>query len=442
MNLVTTGGNRAGDGVTSPQPRRVLRSSAVKAMAGRLSWGLGDQAVSSLVSLAVGLYVAHELGTTAFGIFTLAWVTYGVILNVSRGLATDPLMVRFSGVATDSWRPAAGHATGTAVAVGAVSGSLSLVAGLAIGGHLGAAFVALGVVVPLVLLQDAWRFAFFTVGLGKHAFISEVVWAVALIPAMLIAAHLGTVVAFVLGWGLASGVAAVYSCLTAGVLPQLRGSLDWMRRHGDLGKRYMIENVSNSGASQLRMYGLGAIAGLASVGAVRGAELLLGPFLALLMGLSLVTVAEGARVLRRDPHRLLPFCAVLGAGQAAAALAWGMVLLIGLPDEVGHALLGTVWDSASALILPVTLSVAGAGFASGAAAGLRALGAAKRSLRVQLISSGCYFGFGVTGAVVAGAPGSAWGTATAVLGGSVLWWLQLRAGLRDYLNEHEEMKTS
>jgi hypothetical protein len=37
-------------------------------MAGRLSWGLGDQAVSSLTNFAVGLYVARSLGTFAFGI--------------------------------------------------------------------------------------------------------------------------------------------------------------------------------------------------------------------------------------------------------------------------------------------------------------------------------------------------------------------------------------
>lgn len=82
----------------------ILRSRAVRAMAGRLSWGLGDQAVSSLTNFVVGLYVARSLGATAFGVFSIAWVTYGVILNVSRGLATDPLMVRFSGVTRRRWR--------------------------------------------------------------------------------------------------------------------------------------------------------------------------------------------------------------------------------------------------------------------------------------------------------------------------------------------------
>ncbi|MEV0502232.1 hypothetical protein AB0I84_32195, partial [Streptomyces spectabilis] len=74
--------------------------TAKRAMAGRLSWGLADQAVCSMNNFAVGIYVARSLGLTAFGVFSLAWVTYGVVLSVSRGLATDPLVVRFSGVPT------------------------------------------------------------------------------------------------------------------------------------------------------------------------------------------------------------------------------------------------------------------------------------------------------------------------------------------------------
>ena len=54
--------------------------------------------------------------------------------------------------------------------------------------------------------------------------------------------------------------------------------------------------------------------------ALGGAEQLLGPFLALLMGLSLVTVAEGARVLQRAPHRLKHFCMLLGG--AAMYMFW------------------------------------------------------------------------------------------------------------------------
>ncbi|MBT2421051.1 hypothetical protein J7F04_25225, partial [Streptomyces sp. ISL-24] len=357
---------------TEKEKTRAPAGSARRGIVGRLSWGLADQAASSITNFAVGIYVARSLGLTAFGVFSLAWVTYGVALNVSRGLATDPLMVRFSGVSDAAWRGAVVRSSGTALGVGAALGAASVAAGLALGGRVGPAFACLGAVLPGLLLQDAWRFAFFAAGAGRKAFVNDLVWGVVLVPAMVVSARVGSVAAFVLAWGGAAAVAAVYGCFQSGIRPRLTGAREWLREHRDLGYRYLAENVSNSGASQLRAYGLGAIVGVGAVGVVRGAELLLGPFLAVLMGLSLVTVAEAARVLRRAPHRLGAFCLLLGGGQAVAALLWGGALLL-VPDRGGELVLGGVWSSASQLIVPVTLGVAGAGLGTGAAAGLRAL---------------------------------------------------------------------
>lgn len=435
MSAVTEGAPRRG------KHRAERRGSPLRAMAGRLSWGLGDQAVSSLTNFAVGLYVARSLGATAFGVFSLAWVTYGVIINISRGLGTDPLMVRFSGVATQLWRTATARAAGTALAVGVVSGALSILGGIAIGGQVGLAFVGLGLVLPFLMLQDAWRFGFFAAGKGHRAFLNDVVWGIALVPGMIFAAKHGSVLGFVLAWGLSGGVAALFGCFQTGILPRPTAAVGWLRDQRDLGTRYLLENVSNSGASQLRAYGLGAIAGLAAVGTVRGAELLQGPFQAVLMGLSLVTVAEAARVLRRAPHRLRLFCLLLGSGQAVAALAWGLALLFLLPDVVGVHLLGSIWPAAHTLILPATLSVMGASFSTGAASGLRALGLAKRSLRSQVTVSACYLVGGLIGAAAGGAIGSAWGVAMATNAGAAIWWLQLRAGMREHFLRTEETRT-
>lgn len=412
--------------------RAVRRSSSLRAMAGRISWGLGDQAVSSLTNFVVGLYVARSLGAIAFGVFSLAWVTYGVVINISRGLATDPLMVRYSGVDKAAWRAATGRAAGTALAVGLATGVVSLLAGLAIGGQVGLAFIGLGIVLPMLMLQDAWRFGFFAAGLGRKAFVNDLVWGVALAPALWLAAQYDTVLAFELGWGLAGALAAVYGCFQAGMVPRPSAAWGWLRAQRDLGTRYLVENVSSSGASQLRSYGLGAIAGLAAVGTVRGAELLQGPFQAVLMGLSLVTVAEAARVLRRSPHRLPLFCLLIGGGQAAAAMLWGIALVFLLPQWVGVHMLGEIWPAAHALAVPTTIAVMAASFSTGAAAGVRALGQARRSLRAQLSLSACYLVGGLVGAALGGAPGSAWGVATATMLGSLFWWMQLRAGMREH----------
>lgn len=406
--------------------------AGVRGLARRLTWGLADQGLSSMTNFVVGVYVAHELGVAGFGVFSLAWITYGVVVNVSRGLATDPLVVRFSGVAVDRWRAATARSGGTAISVGLAIGTLSVLAGIGIGGTLGDAFIALGVVMPALLLQDSWRFAFFANGQGARAFSNDLVWTVTMIPLLVLAAKTGSVAAFVLAWGGATVFAGASGWLLSGVRPRPGKTLEWLRQHRDLGTRYMVENMSNSGAGQLRMYGVAGIADVGAVGAIRGAELVLGPFMTLLMGLNLVTVPEAARVLRQAPHRLERFCAILGGGQALAALSWGLAVLFLVPESVGQFLLNDVWDYAAPLILPVSISLAAAGVISGAAAGLRALGAARRSMRSQLIASAGYLSGGLAGALVAGALGASWGSAITLWCGAVLWWLQLRAGLRDH----------
>lgn len=406
-------------------------STRLRAPLQRLSWGLGDQAVSSMTNFVVGMIVARSLGATEFGVFSLAWVTYGVALNVSRGLATDPLVVRFSGVEDGSWRPAVARSAGTAVWVGVATGACCAIVGLALGGQLAPAFIALGIVMPGLLLQDSWRFAFFAHGQGGKAFANDMVWAVALVPALFIAARTPSVVSFLLAWGIAGAVAAVFGTLQTRIVPNIRALRAWLAAQRDLGPRFLIENVSLSGTNQLWMYGLGAISGLAAVGAVRGAQLLLGPFLALLMGLSLVGVPEAARVLRRSPSRLPMFCFLFGGVQLLAALAWGMAIMFLLPDAAGELVLGSVWLPALALIVPATVSTMSAGFTTGAAAGLRALGAARRSLRAQLLVSFVTVVGGLVGAVLAGALGSYWGVALANVFRIGVWWWQLRAALNE-----------
>lgn len=397
-----------------------------------VGWGLADQAVSSLTNFAVGVVVARTLGATAFGIFSLVWVTYGVAVNVSRGLASDPLVVRFSGDPDAAQRAAVRRMTGSAVLIGLAVGALCVAVGAVVGGELGGAFVALGVVVPALVLQDAWRFAFFAAGRGATALVNDLLWGLVALPSIaLAAAHDASVSTFVLAWGLPGALAAALGCVQARLLPRPAALPRWLREHRDLGSRFLAENLCTSGGSQLRMYGVGAVAGLADVGAIRGAELLVGPFMTVLMGVGLVAVPEAARIVRRAPRRLPLFCLVLGSGQAGAALLWGVMLLFLLPAEVGRFVLGALWEPSSALIVPITLSVMNVGLATAATAGLRALGAARRSLRAQLVGSTAYVGCGVAGAALAGAPGSAWSVAVATLLGAAVAWQQLRTGAAD-----------
>ena len=153
-----------------PGPPGVLRSGTAifrKLRGGaviRLGWGVVDQAVSSLTNFAVSIYVVHALGVVQFGAFSLAYVTYAFALTASRGLATDPLMVRFSGTALPIWKRAVARCTGTAAVVGFAIGACVLTAAILLGGAVRGAFLALGLTLPGLLLQDSWRYSFFALG--------------------------------------------------------------------------------------------------------------------------------------------------------------------------------------------------------------------------------------------------------------------------------------
>jgi O-antigen/teichoic acid export membrane protein len=399
----------------------------------RLGWGVADQGISSLSNFAIGLFVARSFGASSFGAFTLAFITYTVVINAARGLATDPLLVRYSGRIGRRWLSATAAASGTALAVGVAVGVLSILAGLVLPDPVGPMFIALGVGLPGLALQDSWRFAFFACGRGSAAFLNDLFWTVLLFLSLLVLHGWGNSAAHcLLAFGVTATLAALFGMVQARVLPRPFRALDWLHTHRELSIRYLVENVSISGASQLRSFVVGAVAGLAAVGYVRASEILMGPFIVVLMGISQVAVPEASRVFHRESRHLARFCFILGGVQAAGAIVWGAILLTVFPLGPGPLLLKELWMPTAQLLPAITLTVAAASFITAATAGLRAMGVARRSLRAQLIGSVAYVICGAAGAVVAGAVGTSWGVTAAQTFAALVWWHQLRSALANH----------
>jgi O-antigen/teichoic acid export membrane protein len=402
---------------------------------GRLGWGVADQAVSSAGSFLFGVLVVRTLSPDDFGAFALALVTYGVVLNASRGLATDPLIVRFSRAHPSEWHRAVSAATGTALGIGALSGLACILVGLVLSGGAGRALVALGCVLPALTFQDSWRFAFFSRAVPAKALANDLVWTVLQVGAMVVLLLTGraTIVTCLAAFGGTAAVAAALGWWQCGVLPRPDLLRAWVLAQRSLGARYLVENVSISGARQLRMSALGVLAGLAAVGEVRAAEMLMGPFMVVLMGVSQVAVPEAVQVINRSVTRLKRFCFLLGGVQALAALAWGAAMLVVVPWGLGRLLLGDVWGAAFAILVPVVLNMTIGCFENGAISGVRALGASRHSLAAQLTNAGLYLVGGVFGAALDGARGSCWGVAAATTMGTIVWWRRLDRAVDEHL---------
>ena len=424
------------EGLATKPKARPPRKSRGRAL-GRIGWGLADQAVSSLTNVAVSFYLVHTLAAAAFGAFSLAYVTYGFALNASRGLSTDPLMVRFSGAEIGRWRRAVAGATGTAIVVGLVAGLISIAAAFAIGGVTGTAFLALGLTLPGLMLQDSWRYSFFALGRGGQAFLNDSIWAIALLPVIAGLRLTGHADVFwvLFAWGASAGVGALAGPLQARVIPRPLRAWQWVYRHRDLGPRYLAEGTITNAGYQFRSYGTGLILGLAALGSLQACVTLFGPTTILFAAMGLVTIPEAARVLQRAPSLLGMFAVAVSLGLAALGFAWGLVVLVALPRGLGGLVLGPIWRSTYPLVLPTVISIVATAVGTGPGAVLHALGASRKSLRVTIFGATCFIGFSLAGAVIggaaAGAAGVCWGTAlSSWIGTMVLWW-QMRAAMRE-----------
>lgn len=407
----------------------------------RAGWGIADQALSSLTNFALGIVVARSTTPEGFGAFGLAFATYLLFLNASRALASEPLVVRYSARSEQDWLRGSAAATGMAATVGVVGGIACVIVGLLADEQIGGPFIALGLTLPGLLVQDAWRFAFFAARRGRDAFANDAVWTVALVPLLVLAATTSSgassVGAYVLAWGLAGGAGALFGILQARVVPRPTRVRAWLREHRVIAPRYLAEFMTQSGAVQLAAWAIGIVAGLATLGIIRAAQLLLGATHIATYGVQIASVPEAARVARVNPGHLVRLCATVGAGLAALAIALGL-LLLALPPAVGFQLLGELWLPVRTILVPQTITTAAAGLMAGATVGLRGLAAARRSLRARLVTSSLIFVLSVGGAAVGGALGASWGSATALTIGALVWWWQLRRAIGEGLQPADD----
>ncbi len=413
-----------------------LRKSVgfISAAVARARWGFADQALSSLTNFAVGLVVARSVSTVDFGAFALAFAVYLAALNGSRAVTSLPLTIRYSGSPEGVWRDATAAAAGMSLLVGAAFGAACLAFALAAGGSVGAVFVVLAPLLPGLLLQDLWRFAFFARGMGLQAFANDGLWALVQLPAyglMLLSVRGASVGLPLLIWGGSASVAAVIGIAQAGVWPKIRRARWWWRVHRDLAPRYVGEYAASTGGDLIQPYGIGAVAGLVAVGTMRAGELLLGPFNVVFQGAQLVALPEAARTLQASPERLRHACVLITLALAGAAAAWGAFVLL-IPGDIGSAILGSNWGPARTVLAPLVIWLVGVGAGAGAVIGMRALAAARRSLRTRIILTTASVSAVIVGAAVGGAVGAAVAVAAATWLGVTMWWWQFSIALREH----------
>ncbi|MFG2878138.1 hypothetical protein ACGFYU_24550 [Streptomyces sp. NPDC048337] len=363
-----------------------------------------DQAASSATNILVLVLAARLSSASGFADFSMVYVAFSVLLGLNMAYVGQSLVLEKGERLGALCRSAAAFTGAASAAVGAV---LALV-GLLLPGATGRAFLSLGLVLPLVLLQDGLRYCFSALRAPERALAADALRLVCVVAALAVQPAGASAGRLVLAWGL-SALPALGVGLWL-LRPYVRGSRADLRpylRRGHLGQRFVVEFAVGNGASQLAVLGLGVFATPLAVGALRGATTLFGPLNVLFNSAN----AFGPPVLGRlgGKRATVRATVLLGAALAAVSAAWATALFL-LPGRLGRELLGDTWSSASALLPATGAQYAVMGLGTCALLTLRVL-APKSTLSLQVLFSLLSVALLLAGYLVGGALGAAWGLA-------------------------------
>lgn len=406
---------RADNGAHAAAPSRRTRTIT----------SISDQVLFSFSNFALTIVVAHSVSTNDFGAFAVVVATNLICAVVLRGLTSETLVVRFSSVERPVWRHAASSAGGAALAVSVVTAAGVAVCGILIGGVTGTALVTLATMLPGLALQDYLRFAAFALGRPMYAVVNDLTQVTSqfAITAALLASHHRSMSGLILAWGAASYLGAAVGCFVLKVIPQPQLCLSWFRNNGSLAWRYAVDDFANQGSIQVSSYIVAARADLADAGAFRGALTVFGPSSIVSLGIQSAAVPELVRSVRSSESRFHREVIVIGSALGLVSMGWGAIAVL-LPTHFGRLLFGGVWAQAHPLLIYIAIGQAANGFRLGPAVGMRALGAAKSTLRARWVGTSLGFATEIAGAFVHGALGVAIADAIVRPIEAVIWWRQ------------------
>jgi O-antigen/teichoic acid export membrane protein len=416
MTAATTTADPSAPGGAAPPKRGALGR--------RAGWGFLDQALSSLTNFGIGIVVAASVSTAQFGTFALVFGAYSAMIGISAGLTSVPLTVRYSAAVGDTLAHAERASVGAALGLGLL-GSLGFFATAGIvAGHAAGPLLAMGAVLPGLLTQDTWRYVFMARGRPAQAAANDGCWTALQIVGMSVLLSFASVSvsSLLLVWGGAATGAALFGAWQAGAAPALRRAPRWLKTQWDLAARYAIEMCATRVLPFVVLAGISAFAGVKTVGALRGAQLLVATLPNLLFtGIAFVAVPEGVRLVESQPQRLRRVVRMVSAGAAAATILWCAVA-IGGGLLFGRGVLGATWPLARPLLVVTGIGAICTAFSLGPGVGLWILADARRSVRVRVASSLLAFS-----SVPAAAADGAWGAAlaiavTAALSAALWWW--------------------
>lgn len=389
----------------------------------RLSTITIDQIIAGASNILIAILAARVLGVGSFGLFGIVFIVYVTGQGVSRALVCEPLLVH-PVEAQERPGDVIGAAALLGLGVGAIV-SLSALGAWIWNDRLGAALLILGLCMPLLILQDLGRYLGFATHRPSLALVLDVVWLVVMVGAVgiLAVADAETLNWFIAAWA-GSGAATGLLLLWRYRHEPMRPSLVWLRETWMFSWRYLISFMATQGAALAASIGIAVIAGTRTLGAVRGALLLVRP----IGTIQAASVAAGVAEVSRMPagsNRIGRHVTRTSALTVAVALL-NMAVLLVLPDEVGRLVLGATWEPTKPLLLPASIQMVLLALISGPRSAMVGLRAIRTTVRIDVASTIIALVATLGGAVVNAAEGAFWALSIGQGIIAVIWWVAYR----------------
>jgi len=413
----------------SGQPPR--SGNPLARLAGRASWNLIDQVLSTFTNALLAYLVAHRFDAFSAGAFSTAFLLFSLGIALARALTSQVLTIRYADAGPDEWPTIASRALGTVATLALPAGAALVGAGFLFGGLLKWPLIAVGVTLGPLLLQDTIRGIFFAQSRAQLAALNDTVWAVVQITVMLalIFVGRGSVGSLTLAWGLSAGVGVVVGAVQLKAFPNVGATRSWVREHGDLLGYLLPETLITSSGAHVAFLAIGAIVDLTALSAVNYARQFLTPLQIMTSALASFAMPEIARRVNLSASTRWRLGSGIAAAMGVAALIYlGAILLI--PNSIGTSLFNETWGYARAVLLPMGLFSTLAGVCFGPFVVIAAMGHAKRTFRVTVLQTALTVTLMPTGAVLYGTVGAAWFLVIAKLIEAPFWFVTLRTAVR------------
>jgi hypothetical protein len=384
-----------------------------------------DQGIWAITNFLAVAAIAHAVGRSSFGVFSIALSVMIVVSGVTVASAGETLGVTNARLGIEdpaaraqALEPVHARALGLACVSGVIAPVLvaGLVAAYSVDALSSGVLWAVLVAAPAAVFAEAGRSCLYGLRRVPAALMISSAWLVGQVASLVVIATVRgelDLVAGAVSWVVGAWLSAVVAVVTNRTMPALRGAStdEWRRR-----RSFSYEFLATAGATHATVLVAGALVGLAASGSLRALQTVYGPLNVALIGLRNIIVPSSAG---RSPQRRLRVGIILGTGSALLAAALTAVLAVA--PVIGRTLLSDAWPAQVSLLLAFAVGRVALSSTVGALTVLRSADATKLTVRLRSLSSVLQLVPFVVGLAL-GLEAALWASGAGLLVAAVCWW--------------------